>query len=851
MKKNYFILIFFLLSMISFAQIQLPKLQYVHPKDNSTHINTNASIVFGFNQPLTNEQITSLSVEVKTSNNIIYPIQIVSARQNKTLVIKPLESFMPGEKIFVTLKSENILSEFESFSFSVSENTWNEKIKEQISELKNSILKSTSIKTTNSLNADENIINGVAVPSDFPTFRPSIDGITAPGYLFLSNWTGTPYIMILKNDGTPIYYQKVEGLSIDFKVQPNGLLTRHIRNDFSAYVSMDQLYNIVDTFMCQNGYETDEHDIILFENGNALIIGKESRLMDISQVVEGGRTDATVVGNHIQEIDKNNNVVFEFNCWDNFDISGAAEIDLTGFTIDYVHMNSIAIDYDSNILVSSRHLSECTKINRQTGEIIWRLGGKFNQFEFINEDIMIDYQHDFNPVPGSPGNYTIYDNGNHRGYTRIVEYKINTDSMTATKVWEYRHNPDRIVNTMGNAQRLSNGNTLINWSEAGLPKATEVNQNGEVVYEGDFTVNSACYRTFRFEWDGFSPQPYLLVESFPGKIKLIFNKFGDNNIAEYNIYGGTSPTSEDFITSTSNSWIDLTDLENQKTYYFKVTSVDNEGNESGFSNQDSIYVQLPIPGVNLIRNGDFLEGTDHWSFYLFGDADAEGIVNQDSQFVFDIINGGSMEVGVQFRQNNIPLIYGNTYKFEFDAFTDNPRSIVAKVGMDQMPYTNYSNIGTTNLKTENNRYSYEFVMLDSTDLNSRVVFNCGNNNNNVTIDNVSLFIKEKEEEEEVPNQINILSSGSVKTITFPNPVLDVLTIQYEIVNAGIVRLKIYDLTGKELYCKEPEYIDKGIGTIELDIKKYLPGIYICSFEFIQDNSTNKFVVHNKIVKSGQ
>ena len=70
-------------------------------------------------------------------------------------------------------------------------------------------------------------------------------------------------------------------------------------------------------------------------------------------------------------------------------------------------MNSVAIDYDDHIIVSNRHLSEVTKINRQTGDIIWRLGGVNNEFDFVNDEFQMSYQHDARPVPGKPNHYTI------------------------------------------------------------------------------------------------------------------------------------------------------------------------------------------------------------------------------------------------------------------------------------------------------------------------------------------------------------------------------------------------------------------------------------------------------------
>ena len=37
------------------------------------------------------------------------------------------------------------------------------------------------------------------------------------------------------------------------------------------------------------------------------------------------------------------------------------------------------------LMISSRHLNEITKISRTTGDIIWRFGGKNNQFTFVND----------------------------------------------------------------------------------------------------------------------------------------------------------------------------------------------------------------------------------------------------------------------------------------------------------------------------------------------------------------------------------------------------------------------------------------------------------------------------------
>ena len=68
------------------------------------------------------------------------------------------------------------------------------------------------------------LLGGVSVPYDFPYIEPTIlkAGIEK-GRLFLNNWGGTPYVLILNNDGSPYFYQRVENRSRDFKLQPNGM----------------------------------------------------------------------------------------------------------------------------------------------------------------------------------------------------------------------------------------------------------------------------------------------------------------------------------------------------------------------------------------------------------------------------------------------------------------------------------------------------------------------------------------------------------------------------------------------------------------------------------------------------
>ena len=533
------------------------------------------------------------------------------------------------------------------------------------------------------------VINGISLPGNFPQFSTTINEETASGKIFFTNSKDAPYLMILENDGTPYFYQQLDEPSLDFKVQFNGMLSRWIGGDVRGYMVIDQHFQNVDTLRCTNDFGTDEHELQLLQNGHALLIAIEER--PLTQINPEGNPNTTVIGNHIQELDENGNPVFEWLCWDHINLEDSYIENQDVLELDYIHMNSIAVDYDGHLLISSRHLSECTKINRQTGDIIWRLGGKNNQFEFINDPDQISYQHDFRPVPDKPGHYTMFDNGTQKDpkYSRAVEFKLDTVNMLAEKVWEYRLMPDRFSRLMGNAQRLPNGNTLINWGDPTLPKITEVTDDSIVVYEADFIPAMNNYRTFRFEFDGYMLAPNLLVEPYPDRVRLLFNKFGDQGVDYYNIYGGESPEPLEWIDSTSRTWIDLTDLEASTFFFLEVTAMDTSGLESPPSNLEKVYVRNSEPGDNLIINGDFSDDYNFWTHENYRDASSSGSIS-DSTYFFIIENAGQLASDVQLYQANIPLIKGKKYILELDARADAGRTINVELESAGANRINYS-----------------------------------------------------------------------------------------------------------------------------------------------------------------
>jgi len=386
------IFLLFMVTTIS-AKINKQSVQYLSPIPGAKFVSKETNIILRYKECI-QTQIKDLSslFQVQGSISGAHIGKAIISDDNNTVVFKLANNFEPGEVVSVQLPGSIYPDNREdvkmlSFNFEIS--PIREKLSpEQVFSVKNKD-RDLDFKNYNP-GLDKHAskvrtINGISLPNDFPSVEVRVNDNPDSGFIFMNNWEGTSYIMILENSGTPVFYKKMPGRASDFKVQPTGILTHYFAENLWAFVAMDSTYTVIDTFRCENGYTTNEYELQVLPNGHALLIANDYQIFDMSQIVPGGNPHAIVLGDHVQELDGSKNVVFEWRCWDHFNVTDAIYEDLTAATIDMVHMNAIDVDNDGNILVSSRNLSEITKINRETGEIMWRLGGVNNEFTFVND----------------------------------------------------------------------------------------------------------------------------------------------------------------------------------------------------------------------------------------------------------------------------------------------------------------------------------------------------------------------------------------------------------------------------------------------------------------------------------
>jgi hypothetical protein len=448
---------------------------------------------------------------------------IILSSDEKTVIFKPDFLFAPDEQVTVTVKKGMSSRRGDplpqgSYSFKVAPFVETPNPYALIEDLKPGRVKKDIVAGDFMLQEP---------PVNFPAITTHIydEAALGNGYIFLAvaadkTTTGGVgyYLMILDNDGTPVKYKELtDDYAYDFKVQPNGLMTYAQFIEHHSYTGggdvihmvMDTSFTDVDSFQMQNGYVAEGHDFQLLPNGHSLMFGYYLTQVDMSQYVDGGVPDALVSGGIIQEQDAERNVIFQWRSWDYYDFAeyswGRRS---TQAIVSAFHLNTINLDNDGHIFLATPEWVK--KINRQTGEMIWHLGGDENEFSFFGEDSADGSSHfgghAFHRIPN--GNVLIYDNGNRQGTrsSQAWEYTLNEKNREATFVWNFT--PDTIIAAWhrGNAQRLPNGNTFIGWGGASgdyIPTCTEVNSNGDVLLEVSFDnplVES--YRAFRFPFPG-------------------------------------------------------------------------------------------------------------------------------------------------------------------------------------------------------------------------------------------------------------------------------------------------------------------------------------------------------------
>ncbi len=454
----------------------------------------------------------------------------------------------------------------------------------------------------------------------------------SPGLIFVAPYAfsadaiyGQPGSLILDNEGNPFWFRPLSTpnlMNTDFRMQHlNGqpVLTfwqgtlasppaytnapGGSSEPGSCYYILDNTYAVVQTVSAQKGFTSDIHEFLLTPSNTALFLSTTIVPMDLTPY--GGPKKGYVQDFAIQEVDlRTNDLVFFWDALDHIPLTdsfeSASSATSSGNIWDAFHCNSIGLTESTNdIILSGRNTWTIYRINKPTGNIIWRLGGKQSSFT-INSGAEFSWQHDARFLSGTMTTNTISmfdDNccesdtvppGTPPAHGLVLQLDLN--AMTASLATSYYHDPLINVGSQGNVQTLSNGNKFVGWgqsqyfSEFAAAGNTEANPSLNLLYDAQMPNNNYTYRAYREAWVAtpYYP-PSIAVRSSNGQTTVYASWNGSTETVAWQVLAGSSPNALSPVASTAKSGFETALLVANNGPYFQVKALNSSSGVIGVS----------------------------------------------------------------------------------------------------------------------------------------------------------------------------------------------------------------------------------------------------------------------------
>jgi Arylsulfotransferase (ASST) len=373
-------------------------------------------------------------------------------------------------------------------------------------------------------------------------------GAAADGLLFLSPSSGPGQrgALIVDDTGEPVWFRPTPPVTtMNFRTaiydgRPvltwwQGTTERGLGE--GTHVIVDDAYRVVKKLPAGAGRPSDLHEFLVTPRGTAIVTAWEVATADLRSV--GGPRNGKVVGGLVQELElPSGRVLFEWRSLDHIRIDETHAALMKKAALDYFHINSVEPTADGNFLVSARNTWGIYKVDRDTGKVIWRLGGKRSDFR-MGAGTRFAWQHD---AREHGTRISLFDNGARpqvHEQSRALLLALDPKRMRATLERRVVHSPPLLAYALGSHQLLPNGNSLVGWGTA--PYFTEVGAGGGVVLEGKLPRGGQNYRALRLPWSGRpAGPPRLAARAGAGSPRVYASWNGATEVASWQLRSGRS-----------------------------------------------------------------------------------------------------------------------------------------------------------------------------------------------------------------------------------------------------------------------------------------------------------------------
>lgn len=440
---------------------------------------------------------------------------------------------------------------------------------------------------------------------DLEPFRTTVevpaDGV-APGYVFVTSGAGPGQRgpMIVDDAGQLVWFRQslpVGAAATNLKVQQyrgqpvltwwEGDVILPQGYGKGEYVVADTSYREITRVTAAHGHHGDLHELVLTPAGTALFTVYRAVPFDLRPI--GGPRHGKLLDSMVQEVDvATGSLRFEWDARDHLALAESylspATIARNGGEYDFAHLNSIDVDTDGNLLISARNTWAVYKVDRSSGDIVWRLNGKRSDFQ-VPERARFEYQHDATRAPD--GALTLFDDGggppNVASRSRGLALGVDEVRRTVTLLEEYLPDPATLATSQGSVQSLPNGNRFVGWGSK--PYASEYTRDGALLFDLSYPSGALSYRAYRYEWTGKpSGHPAIAVApAGPGRVSVAASWNGATEVRAWRVLAGRTSRSLEPVTTVARTGFETTATVAVTRPVVAVAALDANGNVLGTS----------------------------------------------------------------------------------------------------------------------------------------------------------------------------------------------------------------------------------------------------------------------------
>jgi hypothetical protein len=347
-----------------------------------------------------------------------------------------------------------------------------------------------------------------------PTLTASDSANTQPGWTLTNIMpaTSAPALAVMYDEkGLPVWYF-VHGThadsrgDVDTKLVGSSVLVGPTSGEPAREVDLSG--KVLWEGPAQSTQELATHFFGKTSTGNYLLN------IELDKAVQNGSTK--IDNQRLEELTSSKSSAWSWTFFDHVMPAGNRE--------ELCHGNLIIDDEAAGVVYYNCRFLGLFKLERSSGNILWRLGGSYDTTSLGPGDFTFDppasqFSDSHEPEFHADGTLILYDNGGYSQsggfggnspnyHSRVVEYQLDEAQKTATRTWEFpgSFDVDAWYKTSwyspywGDADRLANGNVLVTAptkSSSASTRIFEVTRAGKVVWELTFPANVGSFKADR------------------------------------------------------------------------------------------------------------------------------------------------------------------------------------------------------------------------------------------------------------------------------------------------------------------------------------------------------------------